>query len=62
MGKRKKTPNKDDISWIKPETKKVKKITAKCAHTKGNTQKLVKKHEELIKKEVKNDMIDLKKG
>ena len=58
MGKRKKTPNKDDISWITPETNKVKKIPAKCAHTKGNTQKLVKKHEELIKKEVKNNMIN----
>ena len=41
MGKRTKIPNKDDVSWIKPETKKIRKITAKCAHTKGNTQKLI---------------------
>ena len=60
MGKRKKIPNKDGVSWIKPETKKIRKITAKCTHTKGNTQKLIKKHEELIKKEVKNDLDDLK--
>ena len=51
MGKRKKSPNKDDTSWIEPETKKVKKTTAKCAQTKGNTQILVKKHEKLIRTE-----------
>ena len=29
MGKRKNSPNKDDKSWIEPETKKVKKKPGK---------------------------------
>ena len=62
MGKRTKIASKDDVTWIKPETIKIKKIAAKCAHTKGNTAKLIKKHEEMIKKEVKNDWDELKKA
>ena len=49
MGKRKNSPNKDDKSWIEPETKKVKTTPAKCAQIRGNTQTLVKKHEKYIK-------------
>ena len=51
MGKRKNSPNKDDKSWIEPETKKVKTTTAKCAQIRGNTEKLVKQHENYIKSE-----------
>ena len=49
MGKRKNSPNKDDKSWIEPETKKVKTTTAKCAQIRGNTQTLVKKQEKYIR-------------
>ena len=62
MGKRKKIASKDDVTWIKPETIKIKKIAAKCAHKKGNTLKLIKKHEEMVTKEAKNDWDEMKKA
>ena len=62
MGKRTKIASKDDVTWIKPETIKIKKIAAKCAHKKGNTLKLIKKHEEMVTKEAKNDWDEMKKA
>ena len=38
MVKRTKIKSKDDVTWIKPETIKVKKIAAKCAQKKGKAQ------------------------
>ena len=61
MGKRTKITSKDDVTWIKPETIKVKKIAAKCAQKKGKTSKLIRLHEEMIIKETKSDWDEMKK-
>ena len=61
MGKRTKIKSKDDITYFKQETIKIKKIAAKCAQKKGKTSKLIKLHEEMIIKETKNDWGEMKK-
>ena len=60
MVKRTKIKSKDDVSWIKPETIKVKKIAAKCAQKKGNTSKLIKIHEEKIINDAKSEVDEMK--
>ena len=52
MGKRTKIKSKDDITYFKQETIKIKKIAAKCAQKKGKTSKLIKR---LTDKEVLAD-------
>ena len=61
MVKRTKIKSKDDITWIKPETKKVNKTAAKCAQNKEKTSNLIKLHEEKIKDAVKNKKDEIKR-
>ena len=61
MVKRTKIKSKDDITWIKPETKKVNKVAAKCAQNKEKTSNLIKLHEKKIKDAVKNKKDELKR-
>ena len=60
MGKRTKIKSKDDITWIKPETKKSNQSAAKCAQNKEKTLDLIKLHENKIKDAVKNKRDKLK--
>ena len=60
MVKRTKIKSKDDITWIKPETKKINKVAAKCAQNKEKTSDLIKLHEKKIKDVVKNKKDELK--
>ena len=61
MVKRTKIKSKDDVTWIKPETIKVKKIAAKCAQKKGKTSNLIKLHEEKIMNEAKSELDEMKR-
>ena len=59
MVKRTKIKSKDDITWIKPETKKRNQPAAKCAQNKEKTLDLIKLHENKIKDAVKNKRDEL---
>ena len=61
MVKRTKIKSKDDVTWIKPETIKVKKIAAKCAQKKGKTSNLIKLHKEKIMNAVKSELDEIKR-
>ena len=56
-----KRKSKDDITWIKPETKKSNLSAAKCAQNKEKTSNLIKLHEEKIKDVVKNKKDEIKR-
>ena len=45
MVKQTKIKSKDDITWIKPETKNSNKVAAKCVQNKEKTSDLIKLHE-----------------
>ena len=49
-----KRKSKDDVTWIKPETKKSNLSAAKCAQNKEKTSKLVELHERKIKEVINN--------
>ena len=48
-GQTKKIKSKDDITWIKPETKKSNQSAAKCAQNKEKTLDLIKLHKNKLK-------------
>ena len=48
-GQTKKIKSKDQVTWIKPETKKTNQSAAKCAQNKEKTLDLIKLHENKIK-------------
>ena len=55
-----KRKSKDDVTWIKPETRKSNLSAAKCAQNKEKTSKLVELHERKIKEVINNKKDELK--